>query len=282
AETFAEDLRTCGVPSLAFPERESDVLGRAHAEPESLRLRLQAAQILAGPSERRPRVVVASLLSLLQPVPAPEDLERRLYHLQVGGHLAVDDLLAKLVEVGYTRVPLAERPGELSQRGDIVDVFPFAADLPLRIELFDQEIESLRTFEPESQRSLETLSRAALSLVSDAGGVEDGKGVQPLDFFPLATTVVEIEPLRVADQAAGLRIQSSAHARAFSELRTAVDLRARLSLQSLPAELNFTTRSVQSLSVGPKEAPPLLRELAASGARVVVLCAAEGERHRFG
>src|SRR6185503_10423283 len=92
---------------------------------------------------------------------------------------------------------------------------------------------------------------------------------------------VEIEPLRVADQAAGLRIQSSAHARALTELRTAVDLRARLSLQSLPAELNFTTRSVQSLSVGPKEAPPLLRELAASGARVVVLCAAEGERHRF-
>src|SRR5262249_20513640 len=56
----------------------------------------------------------------------------------------------------------------------------------------------------------------------------------------------------------------------------------QLSLQSLPAERNFQTRSVQSLAVGPKDAPPLLRELASSGTYVVVLCAAEGERHRFG
>ena len=281
AEVFADDLAACGLASLALPARETSSLGRGHVDPESLRLRLQAAQLLAGPSERRPRVVVASLLSLLQPVPAPKDLERKLFHLQVGAHLEVAELFERLVEAGYTRTPLAERPGEISQRGDIVDVFPFAADLPLRIELFDQEIESLRTFEPESQRSLEPLSRTALSLVSDAGGIEDG-GVQPLDLFPLATLAIEIEPLRGADQAAGLRIQSSAHARALSELATALAQRPRLSLQSLPAELNFTTRSVQSLAVGPKEAPGALRELAAGGARVVVLCATEGERHRFG
>ena len=282
ADAFAADLAACGLRALVFPARESSPLGRAHVDPEALRLRLQAAQILAGPPERRPRVVVASLLSLLQPVPAPEELERRLFHLQVGAHLDVAALLARLVAVGYTRVPLAERPGELSQRGDILDVFPFAADLPLRVELFDREIESLRTFEPDSQRSLETLQRATLSLLGDAGGIEDATGVQPLDLFPLATTVVEIEPLRVADQAAGLRIQSSAHAHALAELRTALERRARLSLQSLPAGLDFATRSVQSLAVGPKEAPPMLRELAAQGARVIVLCAAEGERHRFG
>jgi transcription-repair coupling factor (superfamily II helicase) len=106
--------------------------------------------------------------------------------------------------------------------------------------------------------------------------------VQPIDLFPLATTVVEIEPLRVEDQAAGLRIQSSAHARALTELRSAFATRPQLSLQSLPAETNFQTRSVQSLAVGPKEAPAMLRELAAQGTRVLVLCAAEGERHRFG
>jgi transcription-repair coupling factor (superfamily II helicase) len=281
AEAFAEDLATCGIASLAFPARESSALGR-EAEPESLRLRLSAAQILAGPRERRPRVLVSSLLALLQPVPTPKELERKLFHLQLGAHLDAAALITRLVEAGYTRAPLAERPGELSQRGDILDVFPFAAELPLRIELFDQEIESLRTFEPESQRSLETLTRTALSLVSDAGGIEDGNGVQPLELFGLDTLMVEVEPLRLADQAAGLRIQSSAHARALTELRTALDLRGRLTLQSLPAELACATRSVQSLAVGPKEAPAALKELAAGGARVVVLCAAEGERHRFG
>jgi len=225
---------------------------------------------------------VTSLLSLLQPVPAPGDLEQKLLHLQVGARLEPSELLQRLVEVGYTRVPLVERPGELSQRGDIIDVFPFAAELPLRIELFDDAIESLRTFEPESQRSLESFARTALSLVTDAGDVEAGDGVQPLDLFPDSTVVLEIEPLRLQDQAEGLRIQSSAHARALQLLAEARRVRRALSLQSLPAQHNFPTRSVQSLGVGPREAPAALSALAASGARVLVLTATEGERHRFG
>src|SRR5262249_55054839 len=160
--------------------------------------------------------------------------------------------------------------------------FPFAADLPLRIELFDQEVESLRSFEPESQRSVESIARTALSLASDAGGVEDGDGVRPLDLFPATAVLVDVHPLPIEDQAAGLRSQSSAPARALGELRTTAATRARLSLQSLPAEQNFGTRSVQSLAVGPREATLALRELAAQGARVIVLCGAEGERHRFG
>jgi transcription-repair coupling factor (superfamily II helicase) len=281
AEAFALDLAVCGVTALFLPAREASAFGRAQAEPESLRARLMAAQVLAGPRERRPAVVLAPLLSLLQPLPAPSELERKLFHLQVGAHLDSGALIERLVAAGYARTPLAERPGELSQRGDILDVFPFSSELPLRVELFDQEIESLRTFEPESQRSLESLARATLSLASDAGGVEDGSGVQPLDLFGLETVMVEIEPLRLADQAAGLRLQSSAHARALGELAAGFERRPRLSLQSLPAELAFQTRSVQSLAVGPKEAPGALRELAAGGTRVVLLCATEGERHRF-
>jgi transcription-repair coupling factor (superfamily II helicase) len=283
AEAFADDLVTLGLEPLMFAEREDGGPGaRGNVDPESLRARLQAAQRLAGPPERRPRLVVASLLSLLQPVPAPDELERRLLHLQVGAFLDVEDFLGKLVEVGYTRVPLVERPGELSNRGDIVDVFPFAGELPLRIELFDQEIESLRTFEPDSQRSLETLKRTALSLVKDAGDVQDGDGVQPLELFPASTVCVEVEPLRIEDQAAGLRIRSSAHARALARLAADMDARRRLAVQSLPAEHDFATRSVQSLAVGPREAPGALGALAAEGAHVALLCATEGERHRFG
>ena len=241
-EAFGEDLATLGVQALVFPAREVSALGGKSVEPESLRQRLQAAQVLAGPRARRPRVVVSPLAALLEPVPSPKELEKKLLHLQVGMHLDANEVLDRLVAAGYSRAPLAEHPGELSLRGDILDVFPFSAELPLRIELFDQEVESLRTFEPESQRSLEALERTALSLISDAGGVEDGDGVQPLELFDLATVVVEIEPLRIADQAAGFRIQSSAHARALGELHAAFELRARLSLQSLPAELNFSTR----------------------------------------
>ena len=288
AELVVDDLRCCGLDPMLFPARESysgsgSGLGSAHADPEVVRRRLQGAQRLSGPPDRRPRVVVTSLLSLLQPIPAPRDLEREFFHLQNGQHLDVEALLERLIGAGYARQPLAERPGEVSLRGDILDVFPFASELPLRIELFDHEVESLRTFDPESQRSIETVPQVALCLISDIGGIEDGHGIQPTQMMSPATIFVEVEPLRIEEQAEGLRIQSSAHARGLADLRRVVEGWRRLSLQSLPArDLNFETRSVQGLAVGMRTAPAVLRQEARDGSHVVVLCANEGERQRFG
>ena len=286
AELFADDLSALGLEPVLFPAREayssSRAGGAAHADPEMVRRRLQVAQRLSGPPERRPRLLVASLLSLMQPIPSPADLESDFLHLQVGQRLDCEALLARLVATGYARQPLAERPGEVSWRGDILDVFPFAAEQPLRIELFDDEVESLRTFDPESQRSVDAVTKVALCVANDAGGVEDGKGVQPMHVLPSTTIVVEVEPLRIEDQAEGLRIQSTAHARALAELRRGFDARRRLALQSLPAEhVAFATRSVQGLSVGMREAPAALRKEAEAGQRVIVLCRTEAEAARL-
>ena len=288
AESFLDDLAVFGLEAQFFPARESyssrsTATGSAHADPESVRRRLQVAQQLAGPPERRPRVLVCSVLSLLQPLPTPSDLANDFLHLQTGLELDTEDLLERLVGAGFTRQPLAERPGEVSLRGDILDVFPFASELPLRIELFDDEIESLRTFEPESQRSVESVAKIALCIASDAGGVEDGKGVPPVSLLSPTTHFVEIEPLRIEEQAEGLRIQSSAHARGLLELREAKRHWKRISLASLPAQsINFDTRSVQGLAVGAKAAPAALQEEAQQGARVVVLCINDAEKQRFG
>ena len=289
AELLVDDLALFGVQSLHLAARESFATVRTsdsahmHADPATVRRRLQAAQVLAGPPERRPRTVVASLLSLLQPLPTASELEREFVHLQVNEHLDTTELLERLVAAGYSREPLAEAPGEVSLRGDILDVFSFAADLPLRIELFDEEVDSLRTFDPETQRSVESMSKTTLCLASDVGGVEDGQGTQAARLLPATTTYVEVEPLRVQEQAEGLRIQSSAHARALIELRETSATWRRLSLQSLPAaSLDFDTRSVQTLAVGMRSAPAALTEEAGSGARVVVLCANAAEGRRFG
>ncbi len=282
AELFADDLAALGLEPVLFPAREayssSRPGGAAHADPETIRRRLQVAQSLAGPPERRPRLIVASLLSLLQPIPSPRDLASDFLHLQVGQRLDCEALLARLVATGYGRQPLAERPGEVSWRGDIVDVFPFAAELPLRIELFDDEVESLRSFDPETQRSLDSVGQVALCVANDAGGVEDGKGVQPLQLLSWTTVLVEVEPLRIEDQAEGLRVRSSAHARALADLRSSLTRLRRIALQSLPSDdVAFATRSVQGLSVGMREAPAALRAQAAQGQRVVVLCRTEAE-----
>ena len=247
AEVVAADLETLGTRPLLFPAREEPGGRAAEADLDAIRDRLQVAQRLSGPPERRPRLLVASLLSMLQPIPSAAEIEGQFLHLAVNQRLVPEELLERLVATGYTRQPLAEAPGEVSLRGDILDVFPFAAELPLRIELFDDEVESLRTFEPEDQRSIESLPSVSICIASDAGGVEDGRGALPARILAPTTVFVSVEPLRILDQAEGLRIRSSSHARALAQLEEAAAGHPRLALQSLPSEdQNFGARSVQA------------------------------------
>ena len=152
--------------------------------------------------------------------------------------LDAERLLAHLVETGYTREPLAEAAGEFSLRGDILDIFPFANEVPVRVELFEDEIESLRTFDPADQRSIETVKTLEICLAGDIGGIETGDGVQALSLMPPDTVYVEIEPLRVDERAERLRIQSPAHER---ELRILV--KTRESLARLDLCLLYTSPS---------------------------------------
>jgi transcription-repair coupling factor (superfamily II helicase) len=279
AQAFENDLATFGASAQYLPARSGTA---SSGDVESVRQRLRVAQVLAGPAERRPRLLVASQLSLLQPLPASDDIAGQFLNVQRGQKLVTDELLARLVAAGYTRVPLVEVPGEISLRGDILDVFAFAADAPLRIELFDDEIESLRTFDTSTQRSIETLERAAVCLASDAGGVEDGSGSAPLDLLPNDALVIEIEPLRIDDVRHGLAVRSSTHGHALEVFREALRERSTLALMSLPSNgVDFDGRSVQALGMGLNAAPGALASVANDARRLVVVCRDEKERERF-
>ncbi len=280
---FADDLAAFGADPVWLPAREGvgTAVRTGDADPGGLRARLQIAQRLAGPPETRPRLVVASLLSLLQPIPSRADIEREWLGLQIGQRLDPEALLERLVGSGYQRTPLAERPGEVSLRGEILDLYPFASELPLRIELFGEEIESLRTFDPSDQRSVETHKQVQVSLASDAGGVEDGQGALPIHVISPTATIVRIEPLRIEDRIGGLRVQSASHARALLQMQALLEDRRILDLQSLPGGIALDTRSVQALAVGVREAPRALREATADGTRALVLCQTEAEQRRF-
>ena len=281
ARAFADDLELCGVDPAWFPSRQSGGRAGAHADAELTRRRLAVARALAGPREERPRLVVASLIALLQTVPAAREIEAEMISLATGETLAAEPLLQRLIKRGFQRVPLVERPGEVSLRGDILDLYPWASELPLRVELFDDEIESLRTFEPADQRSLQTHDSIELCLAREELEAT-GEGTSAFDLTSQAAIVVEIEPLRIDDAAGGLRVQSGEYAKALYHHTEALDLRRRVKLQSLPADgVNFDTRSVQALSVGIREAPEALRSATAGGERAVVLCQNEGEQHRF-
>ncbi|MEX1025761.1 MAG: DEAD/DEAH box helicase [Planctomycetota bacterium] len=280
AELAQDDLAAFDVAATLLPAR-IERGGRAGVDLDSVRARLKVAQELTGPPERRPRVLIATIASLLDPIPSPEKLSGDYLHLSRGNKLDVEALLDRLVHAGYTRVPLAEAPGELSLRGDIFDLFTFAADLPVRVELFDDEIESIRTFDPETQRSVESLDRTALLIAADAGGVTDGQGIPPLSILPATMVIVELEPLRIEDVAEGLRVRSTAHARGLVELRTGFRERQRLQLSSLPGEtINFETKSIQSFALGVDQAAEALAKVSGEGENVFVFAndAAEAER----
>jgi transcription-repair coupling factor (superfamily II helicase) len=115
----------------------------------------QAGDDRAGP------VAVAPWTALALRVPSRDSLRARSVHLEVGQMIDRDALVETLVTAGYARMPLVEEPGELAVRGGIVDLFPPQLPRPVRVELFGDEVESIREFDPASQRSQEKLGYAA-------------------------------------------------------------------------------------------------------------------------
>ena len=120
------------------------------------------------------RVLVASVQALLQHTIEPADLPAAPRELRVGARIHQDALLRELFDLGYVPVTEVAGRGESARRGGIVDVFPPSMALPIRIEFFGDEIDSLRSFDPTDQRSVGTIERAVLLPASEfllpAGG----------------------------------------------------------------------------------------------------------------
>ena len=106
-----------------------------------------------------PRVIVAPIRALLQRL-GPSAHDARPTTVRPGQELSVDELLARLIAVGYRREHQVEHRGEVAVRGGIVDVFPSTADTPVRIDLWGDEVDRLTTFAVNDQRSLADLDLA--------------------------------------------------------------------------------------------------------------------------
>jgi transcription-repair coupling factor (superfamily II helicase) len=121
--------------------------------------RLRFFQDLARPGAK---VVVAPLDALCVRLPDPAELLSRVVEFAVGGTLEPEALRAQLLDMGFCEQPVVENVGDFSIRGCIVDLNPFLYEHPVRIELFGDEIESIRTFDIFNQRSLEPLQKVAV------------------------------------------------------------------------------------------------------------------------
>ncbi|HJW23005.1 MAG TPA: hypothetical protein VJ506_11310, partial [Candidatus Limnocylindrales bacterium] len=124
----------------------------------------------------RAAILVASVQALLQHTLRPEDLPAEPRTLRVGSRVGQAALMAELLELGYDPVLEVAGKGEVARRGGLVDVFPPSAGLPIRIELFGDEVESLRRFDPTDQRSVGRADEVVLLPASEfllpSGGAE--------------------------------------------------------------------------------------------------------------
>jgi transcription-repair coupling factor (superfamily II helicase) len=169
-DAAVEDLRTLAVEAglsgdvLGFPAPGPPPFRGLGRHPDAV---AQRAAVLHAAARRRLRGVVVSPAGLLRPTLAPRLFETRVLALAVGDELTPDILLEALDEGGYRREDPVTAPGQVAQRGGILDVFPTDRELPVRIEFLGDTLESIRAFDPETQRTVEPLERLETLPLSD-------------------------------------------------------------------------------------------------------------------
>ena len=161
-ERLADELRFfggSGLEILTLPDWEVlpyDIFS-PHPDIVSQRLRTLARlpQLTRG-------IVLLTADSLLARLPPVSYVQARSFELRTGAALAIEPLRARLIESGYASVSQVTGPGEFALRGSLFDVFPMGTDTPVRVDLLDDRIDSIRSFDPDSQRSLESTQQLQL------------------------------------------------------------------------------------------------------------------------
>ena len=157
ANQLEADLQTLlggdpALPVVAFPDWETLPYDRFSPHPDIISQRLSALHRL--PALKRGLVIVP-VQTLLQQLAPRSYVIGGSFDLKVGQRLDLEAEKRRLESAGYRNVPQVMDPGDFAVRGGLLDVFPMGADEPLRVELLDEDIDSIRAFDPESQRSLD-------------------------------------------------------------------------------------------------------------------------------
>jgi transcription-repair coupling factor (superfamily II helicase) len=158
---------------------------------ESFGKRVSVLKKLASHTDAR-FVLIVSMPALLQPVPPPDLLKERTQTLAVNSRVDIESLRRFLVEGGYHATTAVDLPGEFAVRGYILDLFAPDWDQPVRIEFFNDEIESIRQFDLTTQRSLEKIADIDLTRLQP----NEFSGASLLDYFAPTVPIVLVEPER--------------------------------------------------------------------------------------
>ena len=308
-DEFADDVfNFLGETPLVFPAWESWPR-EATATDAVWGARLRALRVIG--SDTPPRVIVTCGPALMQPVPSRGEIAASTRTFKVGESVDVDELLRWMIERGFERVPAIELPGEVCVHGGIVDVYPPDADDPLRLEFFGDELESLRWFDVETQRTIETMQEVCLTVcgTSDVGRTgtparlktidadleslesESGKSAQPTsltEHLPHGSWIALIELPELVDEARQYRerLSDATGLSTFESVIARLTDFANVTIAPIAADSFETSCHLQIESIerftGPRQ--EVLQELASVIGRdeqVLIACHNEGERDRL-
>ncbi len=313
ARDLASDLRAWLWPREVryYPSRGVTYESHLNPPPHLVGLRVAALDaLLAHPAAGvEPPVVVVSAIALAEKVPELE-LRPSSFRLRVGESADLGRSAEQLVAAGYERVDQVEERGQFAVRGGLLDVFPVTADSPVRVDLFGDEIDSLRWFSTFTQRSLGETEEVEIAPATELapeyrpladgelGAGEDIADLLPVERFqdPLALIGEHAEVVVAAEEelAAALEEQWADVCAAFhdqaahdlytspEEVRAALERRARIWLSGIASGQEFELRAqgAQPVARSWNEAEGQLERLVNSGYRAVVAFAQRGEGER--
>jgi transcription-repair coupling factor (superfamily II helicase) len=312
ARDFAAELRSYLAPRRVrlYPSRGTGYASHVSPPPHLVGLRIDALDALGAEADA---VVVASATALAEAVP-DASLRPAGFAIEKGEEIELDAVADDLVAAGYERVEQVEERGQFAVRGGILDVYPATEERAVRIELFGDEVESMRWFSTFTQRSLGEAERVELApaaemdaehrelaeLAAMAAAEEDGESpnlaevlplehfLAPLELVPEAAAVVligeeEIEPAlgdHWEDATTAMHAEDAQHL--YVDVAAPLAARAALALTGAGEEDEdaFRAARAESPARSVKEAEGELEKLIRSGYRTVVAFDSRGEAER--
>ncbi len=181
AKEIYEEYQALGEEVYYYPAKDflffhADIQGK-----ELLRQRIRAVSRLLSSKEV---VIVTTLDGCMDPLLPCEKLQKLILTIGTESVVEMDAVKRRLIQMGYERTGQVELPGEFAIRGGILDVFPLTEEYPVRIELWDDEVDSIRSFDATSQRSMESLSEIVLYPAAELEPSEHHcEGVSLLDYI---------------------------------------------------------------------------------------------------
>ena len=204
ARAVYEDSRLYDPDTLYYPGRD---LVFYQADVSSNLLTRQRMQVIKALFEQKKTTIVTSTGGCMEFLLPFRVLTDKLHSISAGDELDLTSECTKLAEMGYERCGAVEMPGQFAVRGDILDVFSLTEDVPWRIELWGDEVDSIRSFDPESQRSVENLESVLLFPATEEIGREDERAFYRrltdtfLEYLPENSLIILDEPARILEDA---------------------------------------------------------------------------------